>query len=141
MRRRFEGVVSIDGEEHKLKGMGNGPISSLANALSSIGIDLDVQDYKEHAIGKGKGVKAVSYIECTAAGSSHKVWGVGIDVDVVQSSLIALLSAASSVSYYSSLCNYENLTPNTNFRSSSKAGQTPQFHSAPRAVDVDTNYS
>ncbi|KFY23228.1 hypothetical protein V493_05990 [Pseudogymnoascus sp. VKM F-4281 (FW-2241)] len=96
MRRRFEGVVSIDGEEHKLKGMGNGPISSLANALSSIGIDLDVQDYKEHAIGKGKSVKAVSYIECTAAGSSNKVWGVGIDEDVVQSSLIALLSAASS---------------------------------------------
>ncbi len=98
MKRRFEGVVAIDGQEHKLRGVGNGPISSLANALSSVGIELDVQDYKEHAIGKGKGVKAVSYIECTAAGSANKYWGVGIHEDVSQASLIALLSAASNVS-------------------------------------------
>jgi 2-isopropylmalate synthase len=98
-------VIAIDGGEHKLVGMGNGPISSLANALSSIGIDLDVEDYKEHsisgdakAVGGGKNVKAVSYIECTSAGSAQKVWGVGIHEDVVQSSLIALLSAASNVS-------------------------------------------
>jgi 2-isopropylmalate synthase len=98
LKRRFEGVISIDGQEHQLKGIGNGPISSLANALSSIGIDLDVADYKEHAIGGGKSVKAASYIECTAASSAQKVWGVGVHEDVVQSSLIALLSAASNVS-------------------------------------------
>lgn len=96
LKRRFEGVISIDGGEHKLDGIGNGPISSLANALSSIGIDLDVADYKEHAIGGGRDVKAASYIECTAAGSNQKVWGVGVHEDVVQSSLIALLSAASN---------------------------------------------
>jgi len=100
LNRIFEGVISIDGEEHKLKGMGNGPISSLAKALSSIGINLDLTDYKEHAIGVGKGVnvKAASYIECTAPGYNQKVWGVGVHEDVVQSSLIALLSAASNVS-------------------------------------------
>jgi 2-isopropylmalate synthase len=98
LKRRFEGVVSIDGKEHQLQGIGNGPISSLANALSSVGIDLDVADYKEHAIGGGRDVKAASYIECTAAGSNQKVWGVGVHEDVVQSSLIALLSAASNVS-------------------------------------------
>ena len=98
LKRRFEGVVSIDGREHQLQGIGNGPISSLANALSSVGIDLDVADYKEHAIGGGRDVKAASYIECTAAGSNQKVWGVGVHEDVVQSSLIALLSAASNVS-------------------------------------------
>lgn len=97
MRRCFEGVISVDGREHKLSGFGNGPISSLANALSSVGIDLDVADYKEHAVGAGREVKAASYIECTAAGSSQKVWGVGVHEDVVQSSLIALLSAASNV--------------------------------------------
>lgn len=103
-KRRFEGVIAIDGVQRNLVGMGNGPISSLANALSMIGIDLDVEDYKEHsisgdakAVGGGKNVKAVSYIECSSAGSAQKVWGVGIHEDVVQSSLIALLSAASSV--------------------------------------------
>jgi 2-isopropylmalate synthase len=59
---------------------------------------LDVADYKEHAIGGGRDVKAATYIECTAASSHEKVWGVGIHEDVVQASLIALLSAASSVS-------------------------------------------
>ncbi|KAI0153515.1 2-isopropylmalate synthase [Pestalotiopsis sp. NC0098] len=93
--RVFEGVITIDGQEYSLRGRGNGPISSLANALKGIGIDLDVADYKEHAIGEGRDVKAATYIECTASGTPQKVWGVGIHEDVVQSSLIALLSAAS----------------------------------------------
>lgn len=97
LKRRFEGVISVDGREQELNGIGNGPISSLANALSLLGIDLDVANYKEHAIGGGRDVKAASYIECTASGSNAKVWGVGIHEDVVQSSLIALLSAASNV--------------------------------------------
>ncbi|KAI9732016.1 MAG: hypothetical protein M1818_007611 [Claussenomyces sp. TS43310] len=96
LKRKFEGVVSIDGEEHHIKGMGNGPISSLANALRTIGVDLDVADYKEHAIGRGRDVKAAAYVECTARGSEQKYWGVGIHEDVVQSSMIALLSAASN---------------------------------------------
>lgn len=131
LKRKFEGVIAIDGEEHKLMGMGNGPISSLANALSTIGIDLDVADYKEHsisgdakAVGGGKNVKAVSYIECTSAGSAQKVWGVGIHEDVVQSSLIALLSAASNVSTYGLISS--NIA---NRNSSSPAGPTPQCHS------------
>ncbi|KAM0255824.1 hypothetical protein ACHAQJ_005411 [Trichoderma viride] len=96
LMRVFTGVISVDGREFKLKGHGNGPISSLANALKGVGINLDVQDYKEHAIGRGRDVKAATYIECTAAGSNMRVWGVGIHEDVVQSSLIALLSAASN---------------------------------------------
>lgn len=96
--RIFEGVILVDGEEVKLRGRGNGPISSMVAALKQIGIDLDVHDYKEHAIGEGRGVKAASYIECKPAGSTQTVWGVGIHEDVVQASLIALLSAASSVS-------------------------------------------
>lgn len=98
MKRRFDGVIAIDGEEHDIKGIGNGAISSLANALRTVGVELDVSDYKEHAIGEGKDVKAATYIECTAEGLKERVWGVGIHQDVVQASLMALLSAASSVS-------------------------------------------
>lgn len=100
--RIFEGVILLDGQEFKLRGRGNGPISSMAAALKDVGIDLDVHDYKEHAIGEGKSVKAASYIECKPAGSKQTVWGVGIHEDVVQSSLLALLSAASNVSLKSS---------------------------------------
>ncbi|RYP77819.1 hypothetical protein DL771_000916 [Monosporascus sp. 5C6A] len=80
-----------------LRGGGNGPISSLADALRCVGIELDVDDYKEHAIGGGREVKAATCVECTAAGTSQKVWGVGIHEDVVQSSLMALLGEASNV--------------------------------------------
>lgn len=99
LKRLFEGVINIDGKEYHLKGRGTGPISSLANAIKEVGINLDVQDYKEHAIGKGRDVKAATYILCTvAADTKQAVWGVGIHEDVVQSSMIALLSAASNVS-------------------------------------------
>ncbi|KAJ9632068.1 2-isopropylmalate synthase (Alpha-isopropylmalate synthase) (Alpha-IPM synthetase) [Taxawa tesnikishii (nom. ined.)] len=96
LKRRFEGVIEIDGQEHRIKGTGNGALSSLANALKTLGIDLDVVDYKEHAIGKGSDVKAATFIECTSASNHQKVWGVGIHQDVVQGSLMAMLSAASS---------------------------------------------
>jgi 2-isopropylmalate synthase len=97
LKRRFTGLIAIDGLTHPITGIGNGAISSLANALRTLGIDLDVADYKEHAIGEGRDVKAATFIECTAASYGEKVWGVGIHEDVVQASLIALLSAASSV--------------------------------------------
>ena len=97
LKRLFKGVIEIDGQEHEIRGSGNGAISSLADALRNLGIDLDVAEYKEHTIGTDKNAKAATYIECTAAGSNQKVWGVGIHQDVVQASLIALLSAASSV--------------------------------------------
>lgn len=104
LSRKFEGIIAIDGEEHTITGIGNGAISSLANALRTLGIDLDVAEYKEHSIGprehatgEGRNVKAATYIECTALGSKQRVWGIGIHEDVVQASLIALLSAASSV--------------------------------------------
>ncbi|KAJ2900481.1 2-isopropylmalate synthase [Zalerion maritima] len=96
LKRVFEGVIAIDGKEYNVKGRGSGPISSLSNALKSLGVELDVADYKEHSIGAGRDAKSAAYVQCTATGSNQKVWGVGIHVDVVQSSLIALLSAASN---------------------------------------------
>ncbi|RMY13913.1 hypothetical protein D0867_07304 [Hortaea werneckii] len=102
LRRKFDGIIEIDGTEHRISGTGNGALSALANALKTLGIDLDISDYKEHAVerkgaeAKGRDVQAATFIECTASGQAQKVWGVGIHEDVVQSSLFALLSAASS---------------------------------------------
>ena len=96
LRRHFDGFISDGEDEYHIKGSGNGPISSLANALYSLGINLDVGDYKEHAIGEGSDVKAATYIECIAADSRERIWGIGIDTDTVQASLVAFLSAAAS---------------------------------------------
>ncbi|KAI5296576.1 hypothetical protein KEM52_006498 [Ascosphaera acerosa] len=96
LKRKFTGVIEVDGEQYRIEGKGNGALSSFAAALKNLGVELDVQNYKEHAIGEGKNVKAATYIECTAAGSKERHWGVGIHQDVVQASLLALLSAAAS---------------------------------------------
>ena len=94
LRRHFDGVIADKGKEFHLKGTGNGPISSLANALLALGIDLDVGEYKEHSVGKGSETKAATYIEVIAAQSGERIWGIGINTDTVQASLIAFLSAA-----------------------------------------------
>ena len=101
-RRNFVGIIEIDGREYTIKGVGNGPISSLADALKTVGIDIDVKDYKEHAIGSGRETKAATYIECV--GDNKHFWGVGIHEDVAQASLIAMLSAASAVSTAYTYC-------------------------------------
>jgi len=106
LRRTFHGVVELDGQEHEIRGVGNGPLSSLSNALSTLGIDVDVANYYEHSMvdkadargrtGKGSEVKAATYIEATSSTSKERVWAVGIDTDAAQASLFALLSAASA---------------------------------------------
>lgn len=134
LKRRFAGVVEIDGQEHHIKGVGNGALSALANALGSVGIDLDVADYKEHAIGRGRDVKAATYIECTSSATPHKVWGVGVHQDVVQASLIALLSAASSVSSHDSLSTHIQDLLTSTTHSSSTADLALPSHSDPKVL-------
>jgi len=110
LRRTFTGVVELDGHEHEIRGVGNGPLSSLSSALASLGIDVDVANYHEHSIGaksaadvrgragKGSGVRAAAYIEATSGEGKEMVWGIGIHEDASQASLLALLSCASNVS-------------------------------------------
>ena len=126
LRRHFDGVIAFDGDEHHIKGSGNGPISSLANALHPLGIDLDVGDYKEHAIGKGRDVKAATYIECIAADTEERIWGIGINTDTVQASLIAFLSAASS---------FAESRPHTPIPLPSKTG----FKASTHSIDAHLN--
>ena len=130
--RKFDGVLDFDGTEHKISGIGNGALSSLANALHSVRIDLDVAHYSEHAIGsqKSRNVKAATYIECTAAGSNERVWGVGIHEDVVQASLNAMLSAASLVRSISSFliflpCSSSKESTNRSYQFVSSRPNTP----------------
>jgi 2-isopropylmalate synthase len=61
-----------------------------------LGIDLEVVDYSEHAIGAGTDVNAAAYVECrTPEGKS--VFGVGLDSDVATASVQAILSAANGL--------------------------------------------
>jgi 2-isopropylmalate synthase len=94
--RVFVGRIARDGEERSVSGRGNGLISSVVAALrDGFGVELDIADYSEHAIGHGADAQAAAYVEChTVEGST--VFGVGIDADVATASVRAVLSAANA---------------------------------------------
>ncbi len=84
------GVV-VGGAEQVVEGTGNGPIAAFCVALQSIGFDVRVLDYAEHALSAGEDAVAAAYVEC-AVGDEVR-WGVGIDPNIVTASLRAVTSA------------------------------------------------
>jgi len=93
--RRFVGRVVVDGAERSVSGRGNGLISAAVSALAEAGVELDVLDYSEHAIGAGADAQAAAYVECRA-GDGRTLFGVGLDADVATAGVRALLSAANA---------------------------------------------
>jgi len=94
--RIFTGTIEVDGREQSVSGRGKGLIASvLATLKDEFGLELEVLDYSEHALGTGTDARAATYIECTTP-DSRTVWGVGIDQDVATASVRAILSAANS---------------------------------------------
>jgi 2-isopropylmalate synthase len=83
--------VSVDGQARQIEGVGNGPISAFCDALGSLGIDVRVLDYTEHALSAGSDAQAAAYVECEVGGQTR--WGVGVDTNTVTASLRAVLSA------------------------------------------------
>lgn len=95
--RLFVGKIALDGEPRSVSGRGNGLLSSVLAALrDEMGIDLEIADYSEHAVGKGTDVNAAAYVECRSA-DGRTVFGVGLDADVATASLQAVLSAANGL--------------------------------------------
>ena len=88
--------VSVDGEGRQIEGVGNGPISAFCDALTSIGVEVRVRDYTEHALTAGSDAQAAAYVECEIGGET--LWGVGVDTNTVSASLRAVLSAVNRAS-------------------------------------------
>jgi 2-isopropylmalate synthase len=83
--------LQLDGQERQIEGTGNGPISAFCDALNSVGAEVRVLDYAEHALSAGSDAQAAAYVECEIGGQT--LWGVGIDANTVSASLRAVLSA------------------------------------------------
>ncbi|GLV25199.1 2-isopropylmalate synthase [Sphingobium sp. Cam5-1] len=95
--RIFTGKIAHKGGERSISGRGNGLISSVLAALrDDLGVDLEVADYSEHAIGAGTDVAAAAYVECRTP-DGRTVFGIGTDTDIATASVQAVLSAANSV--------------------------------------------
>jgi 2-isopropylmalate synthase len=83
--------VYDDGQLRTLEGSGNGPIAAFVDALGTIGHDIRVLDYAEHALSSGGDATAAAYVECAVG--DQVLWGVGLDANIVTASLKAVVSA------------------------------------------------
>ena len=82
----------IDGDHRTVSGHGNGPIAALVHGLrSDLGLDIEVLDYAEHAVGAGAEAQAVAYVE--ARSGDEVRWGLGLDESITTASLKAVLGA------------------------------------------------
>ena len=85
-------ATMLDGpREVTVEGVGNGPIAAFIDALSTLGIDVRVLDYQEHALSSGGDARAAAYVECAVG--DRVLWGVGLHSSIVKASLTAILSA------------------------------------------------
>ncbi|MCO1581995.1 2-isopropylmalate synthase [Crossiella sp. SN42] len=87
----IEATVIVDGDTQVISGRGNGPIAAFVDALTTIGYDVRVLDYAEHALSAGDDARAAAYLECAVGG--RVLWGVGVDGSTVAASLKAIVSA------------------------------------------------
>jgi 2-isopropylmalate synthase len=90
-KHRLAAEISVDGVAREVEGMGNGPISAFCAALASVGVEVRVLDYAEHALTEGTDAQAASYVECAIGGKTY--WGVGVDTNTATASMQAILSA------------------------------------------------
>ena len=96
--RIFAGKIEVDGKVQSVSGRGNGLISSVvATVRDGFGVNIDITDYSEHAMGSGSNARAAAYVECVLP-DGRTIWGVGIDEDVATASVRAVLSAANAAS-------------------------------------------
>ena len=87
----IEATIKVDGVEQTVLGRGNGPIAAFIDALTSIGVDVRVLDYAEHALSAGGDARAAAYVECAVG--DRVLWGVGLHESIVKASFRAIMSA------------------------------------------------
>ncbi|MDD7920905.1 2-isopropylmalate synthase [Actinomycetospora callitridis] len=90
-KAELSATLKVEGDLHEVTGVGNGPIAAFVDALATVGYDVRVLDYAEHAMSAGDDARAAAYVE--AAVGDVEVWGIGIDGSILTASLKAVVSA------------------------------------------------
>jgi len=85
-------TMTKDGQTKTIEAEGNGRLDSVSKALKiGLGFSYELTDYKEHSLSRGSSSKAMSYVVITQKGKM--TWGIGIDEDIIESSIEALCAA------------------------------------------------
>jgi 2-isopropylmalate synthase len=81
-----------NGVKKRIEGKGTGPIDGFMNAMSIyLGADISVNDYSEHSLQHGSNAAAIAYVEMNTP--KGKLFGAGINTNIVAASLEAIVSA------------------------------------------------
>ena len=99
-----EVTISHAGKEHIVEANGNGRLDAVSNAFKQyFNISYELSVYEEHALSRGSSSKACTYVGITC--NNKKFWGVGIDEDIIKSSINALVIAVNQIDTVKSIKN------------------------------------
>jgi 2-isopropylmalate synthase len=88
------------GIEKVFEGVGNGPIDAVQRGLEeTLGIQIKVLDYNEHALRAGSNAQAASYIHLMDQESGKVTYGVGISSNITRASVRGIFSAVNRLFY------------------------------------------
>lgn len=88
--------LRLNSKEQSLSAKGNGRLDSVANALrKALDINFEILDYSEHSLKEGSKSQAISYVYVDCEGK--KLFGVGIDEDIITASIKGLTSAINRI--------------------------------------------
>lgn len=91
-----EAVIFHNGNKRMVTGNGNGRLDAVSNALKQyFNISYELSVYEEHSLSKGSSAKAMSYVGISCNHCLY--WGVGIDEDIIKSSIMALCVAVNKL--------------------------------------------
>ena len=91
-----ETTINHGGETRVITAIGNGRLDAVSNAIKQyFNISYELRYYEEHTLSKGSSAKAASYVGIVCKGRTF--WGVGIDADIIKSSIEALTVAVNKI--------------------------------------------
>ena len=86
-------TVKIKGETRVFGGSGNGRLDAISNAIKNgLGLEYTIYAFTQNAVERSSKSKAASYIGIELENGKVS-WGAGIDTDIINSSIKALISA------------------------------------------------
>lgn len=105
VKEGIEAEVTIEQNKERrvIQTAGNGRLDAVSNAVKLyFGISYELSVYEEHAVSRGSSARAAAYVGILCNGKMY--WGVGLDEDIIKSSVAALVSAGNK------LAQSENIT-------------------------------
>ena len=85
-------TIAKDGKKTDVVADGNGRLDAVTNALKKyFGMEFTLTTYEQHAMSEKSDSKALSFVSVEKDGKTY--WGAGVDEDIIQSSINALVAA------------------------------------------------